>query len=118
MNAAMEWINFKLDLEALTGLEKDALHIYAAVALQIAVALVTRRTLGSWLPVAVVAGAAIVNEWADLSFSIWPDRGWQYRESIHDIVNTMLLPIVLLGLARFSPRLFGPQPPEERAPDG
>ena len=117
MNAGMDWVSFKMDLETLTGLEKDALHIYAAVLLQLAAALITRRTLGSWIPVVVVTAAAIVNEWVDLSFSTWPDRGWQYRESIHDVVNTLLLPLLLLGLVRLIPRLFGlPPPPNERAP--
>ena len=107
----MSWIAIKLELASLTGLEKDALHVYGAVLLQLAAALITRRTLADVLPWVTVAAAAAVNEWADLTFSIWPDRSWQYAESVHDLVNTMALPTLLLVLARVRPRLFARRSP-------
>lgn len=100
----MDWLGLKLDLVAVTGLEKDALHIYAAVLVQTAVALITRtgfRSVLPWLAVAAVEGA---NEWADMYFEVWPDRALQLSESIHDVVNTMIMPSFLLLFARLHGR--------------
>lgn len=104
----MDWLGLKLDVVALTGLDKDALHIYAAVAIQTLVALVTRRGFGDWLPWLVVLLAAAANEWADMHYEVWPDRTLQLGYGIHDIVNTMIMPSVLFALARFQARRVAP----------
>lgn len=102
----MEWIALKLDLATSTGLDRDALHIYAAVIVQMLVAVVTRRSLGDAIPWLIVAGVSIANEWADLRYETWPDRSLQHAGAIHDLVNTIMLPTVLLLGVRFLPRLF------------
>lgn len=109
----LDWLGLKLDLVAVTGLEKDALHIYAAVFVQTVVALITRtgfRSLLPWLAVAAVEGA---NEWADMYFEVWPDRVLQLSESMHDLVNTMIMPTFLLILARLRERSAPPAAPAE-----
>ncbi len=101
----MDWIEFKFWIERVVGLDKDALHIYAACIIQIAAALLLRRSLAAKLPWLAVLAAVLINEWLDLHVEIWPDRWEQYRASIHDILNTMLLPTVLVLLVRYVPQL-------------
>jgi hypothetical protein len=89
------------------GLAKDALHIYGAVAIQIAVALLIRRSLAHWLPWFAVLLSELLNEGADMWFGeearIQP---WQIDGAKHDLLNTMVLPTVLLLLVRYAPSLF------------
>lgn len=104
----MEWISLKAELVQATGLQRDALHIYGAVLLQALCALLLRRTLAHPLPWLVALIASVANEWTDLTAETWPGdfRTMQYWESIHDIVNTVALPTVLLIAVRYVPRLF------------
>jgi hypothetical protein len=86
----------KLYLLDLTGLGRDALHIYAGMAVFIAVRLLWRRE-GGWAFAWLAALAlALGIEWLDIrAFGMegvpQPDpNNW------HDIWNTMVLPTVLL----------------------
>lgn len=90
----------------------DALHIYAAVLIQMLAAWLLRRPLSSlwpWLAVLVAEGA---NEALDLlegdTVSL---ESWQIDGAVHDLVNTMVLPTLLLLLVRYAPRLFEPPSP-------
>ena len=91
----MNWIDVKLEIGRLVGLDKDALHIYAGLLIQAIAALLLRRSFAAKLPWLCVLAAILINEWLDLHAEIWPDRWQQYRASIHDIINTMALPTVL-----------------------
>jgi hypothetical protein len=102
----MNWYQVKECLEQFTGLDMDALHVHAGVLGQIAAALVLRRSLASPWPWLAVLVAALGNEWFDLHYEIWPTRPQQYAESIRDLWNTMLLPTLLMVLARWAPRLL------------
>ena len=102
----MDWHGFKEWLEAASGLDMDALHVHAGMVCQLIVALVLRRSLRSPLPWLVVLGAVLINEYYDLSYEYWPNRGDQWAESIKDGWNTMLLPTAMLLLARFVPNLL------------
>jgi hypothetical protein len=103
-----------MDWEGLKGaaaelfVAKDALHIYAAFAVQVAAALVLRRPLSSWLPWLATLGAALLNEALDIVLSVEREVGaWQIDGARHDMLNTMALPTVLMLLCRYLPRLFG-----------
>lgn len=94
-----------------TELERDALHIYAAILLQIGSAALFRRSLASPLPWLAVLAAASSNEVLDA----WRDglvEPWERGAALHDLWNTMLLPTVLALLVRFAPRLLA----RERSP--
>lgn len=102
----MDWLSLK-DEAARMVFEKDALHIYAALFIQIAAARLSRRSLGHVLPWLSVLGIELANEAID----IW--RGgeprlmpWQVVSGAHDLINTMLMPSVLLLLCRYAPELF------------
>lgn len=102
----MDWHQIKEWITAESGLNMDALHVHAGVLAQIAVAIVLRKRLSSPWPWLAVAVAAVLNEMYDYSYEVWPTREDQFLESVKDVWNTMLLPTVLLILARFAPGLF------------
>ena len=119
----MDWLGLK-GLATDIGLEKDALHIYAAFAIQLAVAFWSKRGLASWLPWSAVLLAVAVNEYLDTFHGgEIPLQEWQIRGSIHDLINTMALPSALLILARVAPAWLirgreAPAPTEGQAPEG
>ena len=104
----MDWHEIKVWLEQATRLDMDALHIYAGLLLQLALALVLRRPLRSLVTWLAVLVAILANEYYDYRYEIWPapERPLQRAEGIKDVWNTMLLPTAVLLLARFHPRLF------------
>ncbi|HEX6376796.1 MAG TPA: hypothetical protein VFZ91_13880 [Allosphingosinicella sp.] len=102
----MDWEAIKAAVAVWTGLERDALHIYAALLIQIAAAALLRRTLASPWPWLVVLVFALGNEWADIQRD-GRFEGWERAASLHDLWNTMLAPTLLALLVRFAPRLAG-----------
>lgn len=93
----------------MTRLEKDALHIYAAVTIQIGAALAMRTTLASWRPWLVVAALLAINEYLDMFHGETEQvESWLVAGAIHDAWNTMLLPTLLMLAARYVPGLFRP----------
>ena len=102
----MDWMGLK-GLASDLGLAKDALHVYAAVAIQVAAALLCRRSLGHWLPWTIVLLAELLNEAGDMWFGEEARvQQWQIDGAVHDVLNTMILPTLLLLLSRFAPTLF------------
>ncbi len=75
--------------------------------IQVATALLTRRRLGDWLPWLVVLLVGCMVEIADVEAEWWHSLGLQIAKSAHDLVNTMVLPTVLLIASRRRPTLFG-----------
>lgn len=102
----MDWHHAKEWLEHATGLDMDALHVHAGVALQILFALILRRPLSSPWPWVGVAAVEAANEYNDLAYETWPDRGIQVAEGVRDYWNTLLIPTLLLLLCRYTPRLL------------
>jgi hypothetical protein len=101
----LNFVELKLAIEAITGLSQDALHIFAAVIIQLCVAAVLRRGVGNPLPWAVVLLAELVNEWADIHIDGVFERPETWT-SLHDVWNTMLLPTLLLIAGRWAPWLL------------
>lgn len=102
----MDWHDYKQWLSGTSGLDMDSLHVHVGVLAQVAVALILRLRLSSLLPWMAVAVAVLANEYYDFEYEVWPTREEQFLESVKDVWNTMLLPTVLLLLARFVPWLF------------
>lgn len=101
----LDWNQIKEAIAYYTDLERDALHIYAALLVQVGTALVLRRRLSHWLPWASVLAFAVGNEWLDTYGDDLVEQ-WELDAGLHDLWNTMLLPTLLLLLARFAPGLF------------
>ena len=102
----MDWHQVKEWLVAASGLDMDALHVHAGVALQLAAALVLRRPLRSPWPWLAVLAFEIGNEYYDWTYEVWPTRDDQLMEGVRDLWNTMLIPTLLFVLARLAPRLL------------
>lgn len=107
----MDWFEIKHWLSLSTGLGMDALHVHAGILLQVAAALVLRRRLSSPLPWLLVLLLVVGNEYYDYGYEIWEDRAGQRAEALRDSWNTLLLPTLILLLARYAPQLFAPRPP-------
>ena len=102
----MDWNALK-DEAARMLLEKDALHIYSAFLIQVAAAKVSRRSLGHILPWLAVLAVELLNEANDLRRGGEPHlMAWQVVSGVHDIINTMVLPTMLLLCVRYSGELF------------
>ena len=102
----MDWFQFKQMLSIASGLNMDALHVHAGVICQILAALLMRRRLSSPWPWLAVLALVAANEYYDYRYETWPDRGEQRAESVRDAWNTLLLPTLILLLARYVPQLF------------
>jgi len=101
----MDWLEIKVWLESATGLDRDALHIYCALAIQLFLSLFFRRALGSpwpWIAVLVVAS---VNEYFDYQGVGDSESSVLYfkAEAYHDMWNTMAAPTILMLIARYWP---------------
>ena len=102
----MDWHQIKVWISGTSGLDMDSLHVHVGVLAQVAIAFVLRRRLSSVWPWLAVAAAVLANEAYDYHYEVWPTRREQLLESVKDVWNTLLLPSVLLLLARFAPGLF------------
>tara|TARA_R110001599_G_scaffold78552_2_gene213496 strand:- start:10574 stop:10948 length:375 start_codon:yes stop_codon:yes gene_type:complete len=115
----MQWFELKNWLELSTGLDRDSLHIYAGVGVQLAVAVILRRSLASPVPWLFAVCVALANEYYDYSFISVASSGAQqaYDEAVRDIWNTLLLPSVLWLIARFFPEWLTGKRKQGNAPD-
>jgi len=106
----MTWFEIKDMIEALIGLDRDSLHIYAAVFVQLLTVLVLRSALSKPAPLLVVLCVVLANECADLStYRSWdsiPDFFWD--AAILDLWNSMLMPVILFLFARYWPGFINP----------
>ena len=101
----MDWFEFKSWISEYTGLDRDSLHIYAAVGIQLIMALFVRSGLANFIPWIVVSIAVLGNEYLDFSGASQStiENGSFYEAAIHDIWNSMVLPTLFLMIARFWP---------------
>ena len=106
----MDWEQVKSAISLWTELERDALHIYAAILVQILAAALLRRSLASPWPWLLVLVAALLNEALDITRDGIFET-WERAAALHDLWNTMLVPTLLALLVRFAPRLFGGRAP-------
>ena len=85
-----------------TGLPDTILHIHAGLAVLMVARLLTRRSLGSFVPWSFVVAAELFNEVMDrLNFG-----SWRWEDTTSDVLNTLFWPTVIcLGL-RMRPMLL------------
>ena len=84
------------------GLAKDALHVYVALIVFLAACRIFRWPVSSWKPWLVVLTVALLGEALDLRHSLI--KGYTVRLDYHwtDLWNTMLVPTVLVLVARYT----------------
>ncbi|WP_300974825.1 hypothetical protein [Sphingomonas sp. LHG3406-1] len=101
-----DWYEVKLLVEHATGWPMDTLHVMAGVILQLVFATLLRRSLADLRPWGLVLLFELANEAHDLWVERWPSLGMQLGEGLRDLIGTMLLPTLLLLIARTRPRLL------------
>ena len=92
--------SFKIFIIQLTGLSRDALHIYAGLATFILVAAITRKSPKSLVPWVSVLAIACGVEALDARDDLHSLGHWRVGASVHDLINTVFWPTVLFLLAR------------------
>lgn len=104
------WHQAKLNVEQALDISHDALHVLVGVVAWLAIALILRRPVSSWMPWLCVAVLTAFNEAVDLWTEQWPDPGLQYREGVKDFALTLFLPGLLMLAVRYLPGLFRQSP--------
>lgn len=101
----MAFYNLKIWLVAWSGLSRDALHIYVAIALFLLVRMVWRGWGGTVAALIVVLTVALTGEWLDHQFELMNVVACDRTEHMHDLRNTLAAPVVLaLTLPWLRPR--------------
>ncbi|MEA2692411.1 MAG: hypothetical protein QOJ16_1798 [Acidobacteriota bacterium] len=86
---------FKLWWVSVLPLTKDAIHIYVGFLCLLGAVIVLKRRLSSWWVLLPGFLLSLVMEYFDLR------DGFGWAASLHDVVNTNLMPLVLVLLARW-----------------
>ena len=108
----MDFTVFKIDIIEITGLAKDALHIYVGVGvyllcLIVLFPIIKKQGIRSFMALIVVTGIALLGEYLDNRHIIRP-RGFfalgmvDIKASLHDLINTCLIPYVLYALSKWT----------------
>ena len=105
------YTQFKVWLMAHTHLAQDALHVYVGLLVLVGACMLLRRPLGSLLPLLLVLAAALAGEALDMRIELAKAGQWNWRESVHDVLNTMFWPVLLALLARLRWLRTPPPPP-------
>jgi hypothetical protein len=84
-----------------TGLPDTILHIHAGLAVLLLVRLVTRRSLGSFIPFVCVLGAEFGNELLD-----YLHYGMRWDDTLSDLGNTLFWPFVISLAVRLRPMVL------------
>ena len=100
----MQWYQVKVFIAHATGFSMDALHVMVGVIIQLVLASFVRRRLASFIPWLAALAIELANEISDVWTEPWPDVPMQYGEAAKDVLMTMILPTLLLVLARCAPR--------------
>lgn len=103
----MSFQQFKLQVMSLTGLERDALHIYVGIGvfilgLVISRPFIKRRVTRLNIGLLLATFFALLGEYLDLRVNYPNLTGDHLAESIHDIINTCFWPYVLYAINRWT----------------
>lgn len=120
LSSGMRWWNdAKLQVESVSPVSNDALHVLVGAALWLLIAFALRKSIAAAAPVLILLGLLAFNELVDLWVEQWPDPAMQYGESAKDLLLTLAVPTVMMALARLRPQLFGgPLRRSRRGPGG
>ncbi|MDN3645253.1 hypothetical protein QWY75_03410 [Pontixanthobacter aestiaquae] len=91
--------NFIVDF---SGLAKDALHVYVALIIFLGACLIFRWKASEWKPLGLILAVAVVAELIDIRDTLLIEKRVFLGGNWHDIWNTMLAPVLLFLMARFT----------------
>lgn len=100
------WFAWKHGLMRASGWPMDTLHVVGGVLIHLLAAALMRRSLAAFGPWLAVLAIELANEAYDLWHERWPSLTAQLAEGARDIGTTMLLPTILLVIARRWPKLL------------
>ncbi|MEA1071019.1 hypothetical protein [Sphingomonas sp. LY160] len=106
----MEWYQIKQFVAHATSISMDALHVVVGIIGLLIAARVLRLSIADGRPWLILLVIEVLNELNDLHVEEWPERATQYGEGAKDVVLTMLIPTLLLVVARSRPRLLAGRP--------
>ena len=92
--------SIKLAIVDLTGLSKDALHVYVGLAIFLGVAAISRKPLRSIVPWLAVVVVALAGEVVDMIDNLSTLGRWRWDASLHDVLNALFWPTVIWLLGR------------------
>lgn len=92
--------SIKMAIVAATGRSKDALQTHVGLAVFLAAADVLRKPLRSITPWLVIFAMAIAGEMLDMRDDIASLEYWRWDASLHDVLNALFWPTVLLLIAK------------------
>ena len=108
----MDFTAFKINIIDITGLAKDALHIYVGIGVYLFCLFVLRpilkrQNIRAFIAILVVTGVALFGEYLDNRHIIRPKGlfalgAGDIKASLHDLVNTCLLPYILYALNKWT----------------
>lgn len=84
------------------NLSKDALHIYVGLGVFLIMAALLNKSPRSLVPWIGALIAAIIGEMVDGYDDLVLYGRWRWPASLHDVINTLFWPTVLVLLARFN----------------
>jgi hypothetical protein len=90
----------KLVVLSLLPLTKDAIHVYLGCASLLATAALLRWPLSSFKVLVPGLLLSLGMEALDLRDGLREDHQWNWASSLHDLINTNLIPVVIVWLAR------------------
>jgi hypothetical protein len=91
----------KIHVLSFFDLTKDAMHIYIGLSALFLWVLFSRKSLGLWRNLIPALIVAILMEAFDLRDDFNSFGHFRWRASLHDILNTMLWPTVIVVLHKF-----------------
>ncbi len=104
------WHQLKDGVELASGWPPASLHLVFGVIAQLLFAALMKTSLADFRPWVLVLLLELVNEAYDFWFERWPLLAQQAVEGASDLGATMLLPSLLLLVARYRPELMvGPK---------
>ena len=120
----MDFTAFKMNVIEVTGLAKDALHIYVGVGAYLLCLIVLRpiiksQGIRSFIALIIVTGIALLGEYLDNretidSLGLAGLSREQLVASIRDLINTCLLSYVLFALTKWT-KIFQSTAPSSKA---
>ena len=91
----------KIHVLSFLNISKDAMHVYIGLSVLLLWVLFTRKPLRSLKNLIPVILAAMVMEVFDLRDDFSSFGRFRWDASLHDILNTMFWPVVIIFLSRF-----------------
>ena len=97
------WYQVKLFIEHASGISMDALHVLVGFFLFVIAARLLRTGVASPRPWLALLLLELFNEAYDLHVERWPNLASQLGEGAKDILLTMVLPTLIMVVARWRP---------------